>query len=92
MQQAATAGPSSEQVHKKKRTEEDFFIFIDKKEHSSMDYEILAEFELHLKEKPIQFSTDLPTGRPTTTFIQIGQSLFATFLLNQPHQVIMKGF
>ena len=58
MQQAATTGPSSEQVHKKKRTEEDFFTFIEEKEHSSMDSEILAESELYLKEKPTQFSAD----------------------------------
>ena len=57
MQQATIAGPSSEQVHKKKRTEEDFFTFIEE-EHSSMDSEVLAEFELYLKEKPIQFSVD----------------------------------
>ena len=41
MQQAANAGPSSEPVHKKKRTEEDFFTFIEE-EHSSMDSEILV--------------------------------------------------
>ena len=58
MQQATTAGPSSEPVHKKKKTEEDFFTFIEEEEHSSMDSEILAEFELYLKENPIQFGGD----------------------------------
>ena len=57
MQQAASAGPSSEPVHKEKRTEEDFFTLIEE-EYSSMDSEILVEFELYLKEKPIQFSVD----------------------------------